>query len=34
MKEKLSYDEQKSKLLAERKKKKATIEAEAIKIGL
>ena len=30
----LSYDEQKSKLLAEHKKKEAAIEAEAIKIGL
>ena len=34
MKEKLSYDEQRSTLLAEHEKKKAVIEAEAVEIGL
>ena len=34
VKEKLLYDEQKSKLLAEHEKKKAAIEAEAVEIGL
>ncbi len=34
VKEKLLYDEQKSKLLAEHEKKKAAIEVEAVKIGL
>ena len=34
VKEKLSYDEQKSKLLAEHEKTKAAIEVEAVEIGL
>ncbi len=33
-KEKLSYDEEKNKLLVEHEKKRAAIEAEAVKIGL
>jgi hypothetical protein len=32
--EKLSYDEAKDKLLVEHEKKRAAIEAEAVKIGL
>ena len=33
-KEKLSHDEAKNKLFVEREKKRAAIEAEAVKIGL